>query len=119
MMSGEIVMPVGNDFTDLFGEWLPDPEDNNQGPRDESMLEPENRVRQDLPVKECKVVNVYEACLEGGEPEITRIKTTFVLLRDALGRDPAHFFVLPDVAYAMQLALSRSDFPSDRLLTTL
>ena len=84
------------------------------GHADLSSPEPENRVRHALNVLECKVVNVYEASYPGSDPDIPPVKTTFVLLRDAIGRE-LRIFVLPDVAYAMYIALEEN--PPDRPFT--
>jgi len=105
---------LDNDFKDLFGEWPADSENELARLNDDSSPEPENRVRRALNVKECKVVNVYEASYESTDPEVDTIKTTFVLLRDSIGRE-LRIFVLPDVAYAMHTALA--DHAPDRPFT--
>jgi bifunctional DNase/RNase len=105
---------LGNDFRDLFGEWPPDSDHEPGHQGDDSSPEPENRVRRALNVKECKVVNVYEVSYDSDNPEFQPIKTTFVLLRDSLGRE-LKIFVLQDVAYAMHLALE--DHAPDRPFT--
>lgn len=95
---------MSNDFKDLFGEWPPDSDAEHLRSFGDGVPEPENRVRRALHVKECKVINVYEVCYETSDPEPRTDKATFVLLRDGSGRD-LRIFVLPDVAYAMHLAL--------------
>lgn len=105
---------MGNDFKDLFGEWPSDSDNDRAGLNDASSPETENRVRHALNVKECKVVNVYEASYESTDPDVASYKTTFVLLRDSIGRE-LRIFVLPDVAYAMHTALAEQ--PPDRPFT--
>lgn len=95
---------MGNDFKDLFGDWQPDSDNEGNATGAEGVPEPENRVRQALSVKECKVVNIFEASYESTDPDVPTVKTTFVLLRDSLGRE-LRIFVLPDVAFAMHKAL--------------
>lgn len=95
---------MGNDFKDLFGDGPPDNE--NRKPPDDRAAEPENRGLRALNEKECKVVNVYEATYEDPDPEVSTVKTTFVLLRDNHGRE-FRIFVLPDVAYAVHMALEK------------
>jgi hypothetical protein len=105
---------VGNDFKDLFGEWPSDADNERAGLNNDSSPEIENRVRHALNVKECKVINVFEASYESVIPEVPSYKTTFVLLRDSLGRE-LRIHVMQDVAYSMSLALSEQ--PPDRPLT--
>lgn len=105
---------LGNDFKDLFGEWPPDSDNGPAEIHDDGSPEPENRVRRALNVKECKVVNVYEATYESTDPEVPSAKTHFVLLRDALSRE-LRIFIMQDVAYAMHLALE--DHAPDRPFT--
>ena len=93
---------MGNDFKDLFGDGPPDNE--NRLPPDDRAAEPENRGQRALHEKECKVVNVYEATYANPDLESPPDKTTFVLLRDKHGRE-FRIFVLPDVAYAVHMAL--------------
>lgn len=93
---------MGNDFRDLFGDWRPEDEGRNKP--EEFFAEPENRGRRQLNEKEVKVVNVYEATETSG---VNTTKTTFVLLRDNFGRE-FRIFVLPDVAFAISLALENS-----------
>ncbi len=96
---------MSNDFADLFGDWPPEPNPNQGRANPDHAHEPENRVRRPIQVRECKVVNVFEATYADGNQDSTNAKTNFVLLRDSIGRD-IRIFVLPDVAYAMCLALS-------------
>jgi bifunctional DNase/RNase len=98
---------MGNDFTDLFGEW---PQDSGNSRDDalnpDGMPEPENRIKRAIAVRECEVINIYEATYDGPVEEGgTPPKTTFVLLRDSQGRE-LRIYVLPDVAFAMHLALT-------------
>lgn len=95
---------MGNDFKDLFGDGPPDNE--NRRNADDRDAEPENRGQRALNEKECKVINVYEATYEDPDPETSPVKTTFVLLRDNRGRE-FRIFVLPDVAYAVHMALEK------------
>jgi hypothetical protein len=97
---------LGNDFKDLFGDGPPDNENHDSlyKPPDDRAAEPENRGQRSLNEKECKVVNVYEATYEDPDHEAASVKTTFVLLRDNHGRE-FRIFVLPDVAYAVHMAL--------------
>jgi bifunctional DNase/RNase len=92
---------VGNDFKDLFGDWRPDDEGRNSP---EGVPEPENRGRRALNEKEVKVVNVYEGIYESPAGPAASASTTFVLLRDNLGRE-FRIFVLRDVAYAISMAI--------------
>ncbi len=105
---------LGNDFKDLFGDWPSDADNEHSGLDGDCSPENENRVRHALNVKECKVVNVYEASYESTNPEVSSYKTTFVLLRDSIGRE-LRIFVLPDVAYAMHTALV--EHPPERPFT--
>jgi uncharacterized protein len=93
---GERRHGVSNDFKDLFGEWRPDPEGADE--------EGENRPRRTLNEKEVKVVNVYEGRYETVGGGISSESTTFVLMRDNMGRE-FRIFVLKDVAYAIMMAL--------------
>src|SRR5690349_21673089 len=70
---------VSNDFKDLFGEWRPDPE----GTDDEG----ESRPRRTLNEKEVRVINVYEGRYETPGGGISPESTTFVLMRDNMGRE--------------------------------
>lgn len=97
---------MSNDFRDLFGEWRPDPEGADE--------EGEVRPRRALNEKEVRVVNVYEGRYESSAGVISAESTTFVLLRDNLGRE-FRIFVLKDVAYAIMLALENES--ADRPFT--
>lgn len=87
---------MSNDFRDLFGDWRPDPEGAGE--------EGEPRPHRALNEKEVRVVNVYEGRYESARGGIASESTTFVLLRDNMGRE-FRIFVLKDVAYAIMLAL--------------
>ncbi len=92
---------MGNDFKDLFGDWIPD--DEGKSAPGEFASDPEKRPHRALNEKEVRVVNVFEASAEsplGG----TLHATIFVLLRDNLGRK-IKIFVARDVAFAISMAL--------------
>ncbi len=95
---------MGSDFSDLFGEWEPNTGGDFAHLNDSELPESENRVRKSLDVKECKVVNIFEACYKSTDPDVVPSKTMFVLLRDVEGRE-LRIFILDDVAFAMHTAL--------------
>lgn len=96
---------MGNDFKDLFGDWKPDDEND----RRDAASEPsgaERRPYRALNEKEVRVINVFEGVVEQSDASASTSgsPTTFVLLRDNMGRR-FRIFVVRDVAYAISMAL--------------
>lgn len=102
---------MGNDFKDLFGDSRPD--ENGPAGDDRLLPEPENRIRRALNEKECKVVNVFKANVDG-DGNNSQTAYTFVLLRDNRGRH-LRIFVVPDLAFSILLA--KEDEKPERPIT--
>ena len=98
---------MGNDFKDLFGDWRPEDEGSPSPPN--GLPEPENRKRRALNEKEVKVINVFENVYDNSsDASGAATSSTFVLLRDNLGRE-FRIFVLRDVAFAISMAIENEE----------
>ncbi len=94
---------MGNDFKDLFGDWKPE-DDNERREAASDASGMERRPYRALNEKEVRVINVFEGVMEQSDASAPSSPTTFVLLRDNMGRR-FRIFVVRDVAYAISMAL--------------